>query len=81
MLSAAAAGETLPSALSSIRTALRCLNYMPGSVLDPSWVRRLRLDGALMQQLSELPGTKHLLDLHDRALVLSQWRVCPTSRA
>ena len=67
--------------LSSIRTTLQCLNCMPGSVLDPSWVRRLRLDGALMQQLSELPGTKHLLDLHDRALVLSQWRVCPTPRA
>ncbi len=48
------------------------------SVLDPKWVRRLRLDNALMQQLSELPGTKHLLDLHDRALVLSQWRACPT---
>ncbi len=45
-----------------------------GSVLDPKWVRRLRLDNALMQQLTELPGTKHLMDLHDRAVVLSQWR-------
>ena len=53
---------------------------MPGSVLDPSWVRRLRLDDALMEQLSELPGTKHLLDLHDRAVVLSQWRVCQILR-
>ncbi len=50
---------------------MECRN---GSVLDPKWVRRLRLDDALMQQLSELPGTKHLMDLHDRAVVLSQWR-------
>ncbi|KAK9838520.1 hypothetical protein WJX81_004867 [Elliptochloris bilobata] len=70
--------ELLPRRLAETkRFQNRAVNVEQGAesrVLDPSWVRRLRLDGALMQQLSDLPGTKHLLDLHDRALVLSQWR-------
>ena len=45
------------------------------SVLDPLFWRRLNLDDALRQQLSELPGTKNLSDLSDRASSLADIRV------
>ena len=45
------------------------------SVLDPLFWRRLGLDTSLRQQLTELPGTKSLADLSDRANALGDVRV------
>jgi hypothetical protein len=46
------------------------------SVLDALYWRRLGLNDALRQQLSELPGTKTLVDLSERATSLGEIRVC-----
>lgn len=45
------------------------------SVLDPLFWRRMSLDDALRQQLTELPGTKNLATLLDRATSLSDMKV------
>lgn len=44
-------------------------------MLDALYWRRLGLNDALRQQLSELPGTKTLADLSDRATSLGDIRV------
>ena len=44
-------------------------------MLDALYWRRLDLNDALRQQLSELPGTKTLADLSDRATSLGSIRV------
>lgn len=44
-------------------------------MLDPLFWRRLGLDTSLRQQLTELPGTKSLADLSDRATALGDVRV------
>ncbi|CAL8461911.1 g1442 [Coccomyxa elongata] len=44
------------------------------NVLDPLFWRRLNLDDTLRQQLSELPGTKNLSDLSERASSLADIR-------
>ncbi len=56
-------------------TVSKLISIRTCSVLDPLFWRRMNIDDTLRQQLTELPGTKTLTDLLDRATGLSQMKV------
>lgn len=43
--------------------------------MGPTWSNRARLSEDMLNQLMEMPGTKGMYDLRERADSLAQWKL------
>eukprot|EP00983_Pelagomonas_calceolata_P107045 1159302-Pelagomonas_calceolata.AAC.6 len=63
-------GCTRLRAMPSMLLSLPCCR-----ILGPNWSNQARLSDDMLQTIIELPGTKGMFDLRDRADALSAWKL------